>query len=50
MYDYLESTNIDNLMRIVNEAKELKPSLRLIQVFDDGDRYLAFYEEKERVM
>lgn len=47
MYDYLESTNIDNLMRIVNETKEIQPSLRLIQVLKDGDDYMAIFETKE---
>jgi len=47
MFNYLESTTMDNLLRIVNETKEIQPSLRLIQVLKDGDDYMAIFETKE---
>lgn len=47
MFLQFESTNFRHLLNLLNDAKQLHPSLRLIQILFVEDTYLAVCEVRE---
>jgi len=47
MFLQYESSNFQHLLNLLNDAKELQPSLKLIQILFVEDTYLAVCEVRE---
>lgn len=47
MFLHFQSGNIPHLLNLLNDTKQLQPSLRLIQILFVEDTYLAVCEVRE---